>query len=391
MTTPQDERRSATSASNAAPDALCAGRHQAQLGIPDVATDDAAFGQAIHNALATDDISNLDTQQLSIYESCVEIRDKLVAQVFGPDASKVKVFKEQRFWCKVEGKWEHSAKPDFIARHGPKALVVEFKTLPGETPESPENQQLRDQGVLSARSLLFDEVFAAVAQPLVTHSPTIVRYDSASILKAEQEMWKRVAASNAPDAKRTAGEVQCKFCRAKLQCDAYALWSKSMLPAPVSIFDVPVAQWTPEQRATFCERESVARKWLDECKDEMKVLLKADANAIPGWDLVPGDTRRTITNPQELFERFRNVARTAAKHIIAGTAHHNTDTEEAKVEELILKRFMSCVGITKQKLETQVRAVTKLTGKGLTAEMGRLLEGITEEKQNEPSIGRKKL
>ena len=54
-----------------------------------------------------------------------------------------------------------------------------------------------------------------------------------------------------------------------------------------------------------------------------------------------------------------------------------------------LEQFMKCIKITKDELEDQVRAVTKTKGKALKAEVEKLLAGITDPKQNAPSLSRR--
>lgn len=366
-----NERRNATSASNAQADSLCPGRFKAQQGLPDIINEDAVFGQQIHAALAKGtagslDPQGLDTDQLSIYESCKEIEEKLVREAFGTDYDKVKIFREERLWGKIPPDMlEHSACPDVVYRYGPKGLVIEYKCLPGDIPDSPANLQLRDQVVLAAGAYTLSDIATAIVQPLVTHNPQVCVYEPDDIKKAEAEMQERVRKSHQPNAPRIAGEVQCKFCKAKSICKEYAVWTKSLLPPAVNIFDVPVNQWTPEQCARFCEGLPVATKWLEDCKKAMKDRLRANPAAIPGWNLEPGDTRRPVTDPQELYNRF---------FAQGGT----------------IEMFLKCVDVTKKDLEAQVRLVTKAKGKGLKAIMDKLLEGVTTDKQNEPSLTKTK-
>lgn len=358
-----DDRRGATSASNAPADALCAGRHQAQIGLPDVVSEDAKFGQEIHDALKTGDTSKLKPDQLSIYDGCCEIRDAKMREYFGEDTSKVKIIKEERLWCRIKKKWEHSGQPDFIARLGLKCLVLEYKTLPGELPDSSHNEQLRDQAVLVRGALVTPEVVVGIVQPLVTHDCTLCVYNEKSLAEAQRRMFLRVEASNDPQAKRTPHQVACKFCKAKTTCQEYQQWSGATLPATVPLTDVPISHWTPEQRARFCEMLPVAQGWLDTGKSEMKRALKDDPNSIPGWGLIEGDIRRTIINANELHARFLAMGGTS-------------------------EQFMQCVEINKGKLEGLTRQITKLKGVKLLAKIEEMLDGITDPKQNQPSIGR---
>ncbi len=344
MNTP-DERRGCTSASNAQADALCAGRHLAQQGLPDETSDDAAFGIAIHAALATGDSTKLTPEQFSIYESCQDITGNLIRDTFGPDASKVKDFTEQRLWCIVNKQFEHSGKPDLVARHGGVGLIIEFKCLPGEVGDSAWNQQLRDQAVLAAGHYLLDEVHVAIVQPLVTQSPSLCRYDKAALKQAEAEMFARVIASNDPQAKRVAGPEQCKFCLARHVCSTRAEYlAESMVPAVASFASVPVKAWTPEQRIQFCERAGMVTKWIDECKAELKRLMKEQPDAVPGWGLEVGSIKRPVVKPELLHERFLAAGGTT-------------------------EQFMACVDIGKGDLKDAVRAATNLKGKALDAKL----------------------
>jgi len=357
-----DPRLGCTSASNAPADALCAGRHQAQSGIPDSPTDDSNFGTAIHDALKTDDPSKLQPDQLSIYEGCIEIREKLIMEKFGMDAPIAKRIKEQRFWwTSGDGKLRHSGQVDLLVFHGTEGLLIDYKALPGEVEGAASNEQLRDQVALTAGANKLTEIDVAIVQPLVTYSPQLCRYDAVSISRAQVEMGLRVAASNDPYAKRVAGTLQCKFCKARYTCKEYSAFTALSAPSSMSSLTVPVHEWTPEQRALFCERLPMAMKWLEECKAQIKRLLKDDPKAVPGWKLAKGDTRRSISNPNELHARFL---------ALGGTT----------------EQFMACVDIGKGKLEAQLRAATALKGKGLKAKLEEIQVGITEDKECEPSL-----
>jgi hypothetical protein len=364
-----DIRRGATSASNAPADALCAGRHLAQKGLPDIQTEDADFGTQIHTALAKSDDSGLSPEQQSIFEGCKQIELEMVKQFFGPDWEKAKAIREQRFWCKIKSgdganEYEHSGQVDVCYRLGTKALIIEYKTLPGDRPGVATNGQLRDQAVLVRGGLLVSEVGVGLSQPLVSYDPTICMYDEAALAQAEKEMFARVLASNSPDSPRTPGKPQCDFCKAKLQCAEYQKWAAVTVPGTSSLVDTPVVEWTPAQRATFCEQLPLATKWLESCKAEMKRLLKADPEAIPGWTLEDGNTRSWVVDPNALHQRFLESG--------------------GKTEA-----FMAAVAITKEKLTLAVREATKLKGKALERKVADLLAGLTESKQNDSSLAKK--
>lgn len=355
-----DERKGCTSASNAQADLLCPGRHLAQQGCPDNDSEDAIFGREIHAALAAGDGSKLTPEQFDIFEACQKIEAKKVGEFFGE--SKPTVIREQRFWwrCK-EPKMEHSGQPDVLYRTGTRALILEYKTLPGELPDSPSNLQLRDQVVLVYGNVpLLSEIGVAIIQPLVTSEPELCLYEKHHIQQAEAEMFARVAASNRADSQRIPGDVQCKYCKAKGLCGPYQKWASSMLPE-MSILDVPVASWTPEQRALFCDRRAVAQKWLDECVEAMKTCLQADPASIPGYSLAPGKVRETIIDPQAVFDRFAAVGGK-------------------------LDNFMRTIAVGKTKLKTELSVVTGQKGKALEETLKKLTQGLVNSKQDAPTL-----
>ena len=93
-------------------------------------------------------------------------------------------------------------------------------------------------------------------------------------------------------------------------------------------------------------------------------MLKADPEAIPGYELKPGAMKGMIINPQAVFDNFSKVGGT-------------------------LDSFMKCVSVTKSALEVEVRTVTKAKGKKLEDAVDAVIGENIQKKQNEPSIVRK--
>lgn len=377
-----DPRGGWTSASNAAADERCHGRHLAQKQAPKrklLDSDDAAFGRKIHEALVTENPEGLDTQQVKVYEMVLDIRAKVIDQVFGGDAPNIKVIKERRFKVGVlsvpgkvnSARFEHSAQLDYLARMGNRLLIIEYKTLPGEVANASQNLQLRDQAVCSARTLVATHVITCVIQPLVTHQPELCEYDAAALTKAENELFARVRNSNNPQAWRTPNPISCKFCTATVICPEYQEWAGSRLPQTQSLTTVPLSQWSPAQRAEFCTMLPVAQKWLDDCKAEMKRLLKESPELVPGFTLKEGAERVAIIDPQQLFDR-----------LVAASP-------DLKVDEL-LPLYMRCVAVKKGDFEGLVRKATGLKGKALHAKLESMLEGIVAIARNDSSIAKVK-
>lgn len=355
----QDERKGGTHASNAAADRLCPPRHRAQAGLPEQPSRDSDFGRVIHEALASGNTHSLSLQQREVYDNCRLIEKKFIQDTFGD--SPVFLFREQRFYVLIDGKYFHSGKPDLVVRAGTKGLIIEYKTLPGDVPDAPDNEQLRDQVALAAGHLILDEVITVVDQPGVTMNPVPCRYTKADIKRAEAEMFERVRRCYDPTLERNPGKLQCEHCLAKRDCLPYMRWAGSMVPAMLTLLDVPVSQWTPEQRGIFCRQYHVAKGWLEGTREAMIEGAKKDPKFIDGFELKPGAIRTAILDPQSVFTRYLALGGTPQK-------------------------FMRCVAVGMTKLREAINDLTGARGKQLDAAMDTLLKGLTSEQQNEPSL-----
>lgn len=324
------------------------------------------FGTRVHDALAKQDGKSLTPEQEDIYESCNAIANKILPSFFGEEIKGMLAIptREKRYWIRWADGLAHSGQIDAVYRKGTKALIVEYKTLTADIPASSRNLQLRDQAALFEFNCpLLTDVAVAVIQPLVTHTPEICVYSKADISRAREEMYYRVNASNKKDAPRTAGELQCKYCRAKMSCPTYNKWAGATVMAKEDLLDLPVKDWTPAMRAQFLDRLLVAEKWLEATKAEMKRQLKLDPASIPGYCLTEGNTRSTITNAQAVFDSFQKAG--------------------GKLND-----FMGCISVTKTKLKAAVKTATDLKGKKLDDKLDEIIGPNVETSQNEPSISK---
>ncbi len=305
-------------------------------------------------------------EEADIYESCRRIEEKLLVQFFGGDAIKAKCIREKRYWITIDDTLKHSGQVDCVYRFGVKALILEYKSLPGEVPASPKNEQLRDQAVLvDSNNVMLERIGVAVIQPLVTHNPELCEYNREEMNLVRMHMVRRVVRSNTDNPERIAGELQCKYCLAKMQCQKYQEWAGAKLPAALtgSLPLHAVADWTPEMRTQFLNQRKVAQDWLDNCEKECRRLLELDPANVPGWELKPGRVTEKVTAPQQVFDRFSAVGGS-------------------------LEQFMSCMDVGKSKLKDALRAATKLKGKKLDEAMDLMLEGCVERKQSAPMLGK---
>ena len=352
-----------TSASNAQADSLCAARHRLQQGYPEKEGVYSEFGRRVHEALAgriPED--KLTTEEFGAYEKCRSAESEALSIYFGGSSGYV-IQREQRLWIDL-GKFKHSGQFDMAARLGTRALIGDYKSLWADTPQATVNRQLRDLAVLYwHNNLALEEVGVFVAQP--GHRPDICVYLSGEIERSMFDLATRVANSNDPNSEPVAGEVQCKFCRAKADCPAHRAWAGPVTLLPVERLGPDVRLWTPSEWDLFLSRRAAAKKLIEEIEDYAKVLLEKDPNAIPGWRLKPGTPRHPIKDVQKVYERFDRLGGSLAD-------------------------FMACVTVTKKTLAEKVRAITGYKGGALDSAVDLLTDGTTETTNVAPSIEKTK-
>jgi hypothetical protein len=364
-----DERQGWTSASNAEADELCPGRHLAQKGIVEPPKDsDRDFGIRVHDALEKDSPIDLTPTQLDAYEECKEVERAALRKYFGAYvAERLRpAVREHRLWLDIPPRFRHSGRLDTWYRHADKGMVIDYKALRGEVTESPSNKQLRDQSVLLYGNVpLLSEVAVAIAQPPSIVEPVVAVYGAMDLALARDELYKRVRASNDPNSPRVAGEVQCHFCLAKGSCPAYAAWQASRMPVQIPVSTKPALQWSPEEWSAFLEKASIAEKWLEETKQLAKGILVMQPDAIPGWRLGDTGSIDTVTDPQELFNRFAKLG--------------------GKLED-----YMACLEVGKTKFKDALAKTTGAKGKSLASTLDTLLEGIISSKEKAKALRRTK-
>jgi hypothetical protein len=149
------------------------------------------------------------------------------------------------------------------------------------------------------------------------------------------------------------GDVQCQWCKAKTVCVEYQRFAGAMVPGVLTLLEVPVSQWTPQQRAIFMDKRKAAQAWLDMVEGEMRKLYAADPEAVPGWLISPPAKIEKIANPQAAWERFL---------ALGGS----------------MEAFMGTVTVGKVKLKEALHAATGKRGKELDATLSAICQGIVE-------------
>lgn len=356
-----DERNNLPSASGFERIQLCNGSWLAQLGMPEESGPDAEKGEMIHSALSGAFPANsLSSEDQETYERCMSLLEVAVAEFkerFAIQSPPTESLREERLWGRDE--WLHkrwSGKPDVVLMWERHALIIDYKTGRNPVPTS-GNLQLKALAVLVHEEFGCDIIGVKIVQPHCKQDELVV-YMPSDFPAMSHEINELVRITQKPGGALTPSEAACKYCKAKSKCSA-ALKVVETLPAEVPKQSGEI-MLSPEQIANVLDAARVAEDVIESVRNKAKRMLEAGIE-IPGWTLKPGVIRESVSNVPMLFSRFT---------AIGGTQ----------------EQFIGTVKVTKKDLKDAVRAVTGTKGKALDTQLDFLLDGITESKQNAPSL-----
>ncbi len=349
------ERGDLPSASSLESYSLCPGKWHAERHAPKEDTQTRAYsdsGTRVHAALAGDSVELSDEEQ-DMVERCQAAEQRLIGY-FGGSAPIIE--REIRLWLFRDMRKAFSGKADLVARHGSRALILDYKSLWGDHEHSTNNMQLRALAVLADEEYSLDEVAVAIVQPNVTGNPGVCVYGKLELSEARRELLNILDAIKPENAPRIPGK-QCKFCKAKLIC-------------PEAQAQISVVQTVGQSLATmdgarlgdFLNLIADAKHVINAAEAEAKRRLNA-GEAVPGWELSPGKNRRVVTDVQRVF----NAA-----------AACGVGTEE----------FVAICDIGLKDLEKALRKATGTKGAALKQTVDSVLDGAIEIKQSAKSLHR---
>jgi hypothetical protein len=245
-----------------------------------------------------------------------------------------------------------------------RALICDGKSGWAAVSPNPTNLQLRRLAALLWLKLNPPEIGVCILRPFEKSEPTCL-YTPSDLKRSVRELEADVRQSHQPNAPKTAGEEQCRYCRARDFCPTRLTWLSQALPQVLTPLPmISARQWTPAQRVLFLDREKDARDWLEARKSEIKELMSEVPAAVPGYCLRQGRTIESIIDSGEVFKRLCQVLGAP------------------------LSSFMRCVKVGKTALKQELRILSGHQGKTLDADLDALLRGCVERKRTAPSIER---
>nr|DAW94857.1 MAG TPA: Protein of unknown function (DUF2800) [Bacteriophage sp.] len=181
-------------------------------------------------------------------------------------------------------------------------LVVDWKFGRVEVDSAEANRQLEALVPLVAQKeqgsdIIYHGIYAAICQPRVAGPASVTFYDLDAIDDAEHRSLVVAKAAMAPDAPRYCSEEACRYCRAKAVCHEAA----SMVEQ-ASLIATDRDKWelfSPAEKVQAYRLAKTAKKWAAavDYRFEQDVV----AGLIPGFEMAPGRTSFTVTDPSGAF------------------------------------------------------------------------------------------
>ena len=364
-----DPRRGKVSASGVERLMLCPGSFKAEQGKPNKSNALADAGTRIHAALEAGNIDNLDDedeQQLAV--RAAQLRDEMIDGFFnsqmlisdldeGPARDEViSQFKEQRIRG-IDGRI--SGQYDGLVLDGERALVYDFKTGYLKPIEAKQNKQLRALAVLVAENHEgITEVTTAIIQPRIKPEISLAEYGPDDLEKSRAELINILDDADRPNAPRVAGEIQCKYCRAKADCAEAAA-------VATGLAKYDPAEITLERLPELLDACGAAKKIIAAIEEKARETLGKDPEAIPGYTLKAGAKMAKIIDPQKVFNRMNE--------------RHSVLPHE----------FVEVCEVRKGQLKTLLKTATRLKGKALDDSLDEILRGLVKTTQKAASLVRR--
>lgn len=302
-----DPRKGLPSASSIHRLISCPGSFKLERTMPAEEESDAASkGTRIHKALELGDFSILESDdEVSIAEACKEIFESTLFSLAG--SADVKYIKEKRYFAKCglySGQLDAAAVWEAEGKH--MAFLADYKTgrVEVQTPET--NAQLQ-----TLASLLYEnteewhdgkpvEIYACIIQPLVSHSPVLLKLDEEDCkdIAEENEHYVSSALGNGDGTYDDSDPSACMYCKAKSVCPKLRVAMYSITREESN----PLLSLSKKDKEMAFKKAKVVESL---CEEIIETLGNAAISAylenrplpFDGIKVVDGITRRSITDP----------------------------------------------------------------------------------------------
>lgn len=276
------------------------------------------------------------------------------------------IIREERMYLHEGFSPIFSGKPDLvlISREQSEALILDYKTGYGEQQDSCENDQLRALAVLLRHENPdIAAVTVGIIQPGAGMRVQLSTFNASHIDDAEDELRAALKRAQDPDAPTVLGN-HCKYCNAKAICDKQQRNLERVERLHIGTYVDRQELLSNDRLSELLDACGQAERMIGNIRAEAKRRLEA-GESVPGWRLVDGAARRTVTDAKTLADTLL---------IQLGITHQE-----------IVER---CASIKVSDLDVLIRQKTGMKAKDVKAWQAEYLQGIIEIKQSDRKLER---
>ena len=211
-------------------------------------------------------------------------------------SSPIHYFNEERMWYRDN---RYSGVPDVLAIKDNIGFIIDYKTGPIAVPRAPVNMQLMALAVLADYTHGLEGCHVAIIQP-PCGPPHTHYYDKAALKKARCRITRLLRAIEAKHPRLKAGESQCRYCLAKIDCPAVKAAQEELMSLST------VTLLTGNQISNALLILPVVEGRCKALKEEASRRLETDGDSVPGYGLGKPSRRRKISEPREARTELTN-------------------------------------------------------------------------------------
>jgi hypothetical protein len=319
--------RSLTSASNIARRKECPGSAAAEAEFPEQEdSDESKEGTMLHLIDAQPEKANefnLKGEQKDVLEAAKRADDDIFRSVHAclklPADEPYEEVREEEMWVYRGLKKVFPGHCDRL-RFYPSVgvlVIIDKKFGRNEVTPAEANMQLRSYGVMGARRFKPKHVMVAINQPRLKYDDrvTIAEYRDDQLPGALADVlavWDgshNADGSPRTDVPRIAGQEQCRYCRARLHCDAYrAKFEFLAKPSSEEGKDAFIERLTALSDSEL-DRVQVAIQFASVIKDDVKaeIIRRMEAGRMGNYEMKPTGNTSSISDVRKAFELLEGI------------------------------------------------------------------------------------
>ena len=351
--------RALTSPSNLLQRELCPGSAFAEYGLPETDNEDSKEGTLmhLHDADPSQDRSPLKGEQLEVLESAAQADEEIFAAIKAKmslsDDEEYIEGREERLWFKRGLKKLFPGHCDRWRFYPERRILIIIDKKFGRKEVTPANanRQLMGYGVAGYEKFDALHTFVAINQPRLFKGEriTIGEYTEETIQSAKDHVihiWEGAHnpdGSPRQDAPRIEGEEQCRYCKAKRDCDAYRAkyeWLEKPSLTGKDLFVGKIAQLSNDQLDSAYRATKFAALVESDLKEE--IIRRIDSGEMTIYTKQNTGSTSAITNEDQAivileglgFSRFEITELKATGKIAEVLARKQGITQDAAKKQI---------------------------------------------------------